>query len=96
VLHPFFPRNIISFIVAEYVDEGEYPFIHLAPWPYLQHVPGVSWLVCDVACYPDRLIPMLQCWIARSPVRRVVCTLKLQGRSLEDRKKQLSVVDKVL
>lgn len=37
----------------------------------------LDWLCCDVACYPDRLLKLIQKW--RSACRRMICTIKLQG-----------------
>jgi 23S rRNA (cytidine2498-2'-O)-methyltransferase len=44
----------------------------LAPEP-------VDWLVCDVIAYPDRLLALVQAWIASEVVPRIVCTVKFQG-----------------
>lgn len=41
----------------------------------------VDWLFCDVACYPQRLLGMVQRWLAHGSCRRFVCTIKLQGGS---------------
>ena len=38
-----------------------------------------DWVVSDVICYPDRLLPWVQKWIASGLVRHMVCTIKLQG-----------------
>lgn len=40
----------------------------------------VDWLLCDVACYPDRLTQLLDAWIESGGCRRIVATVKLQGR----------------
>jgi len=40
----------------------------------------VDWLLCDVACYPERLLQMLQAWIGSGSCRRIAATVKLQGR----------------
>ena len=44
----------------------------LAPEP-------ADWLFSDVIAYPDRLLSLVQRWIAARAPRRVVCTLKFQG-----------------
>ncbi len=44
----------------------------LTPWP-------VDWLVSDVIAYPDRLLALVQSWIAAEAAGRIVCTLKFQG-----------------
>ncbi|MBM3644530.1 MAG: hypothetical protein FJX02_09350 [Alphaproteobacteria bacterium] len=38
-----------------------------------------DWLVCDIACYPARLLTLVERWRAAGTVRRFVCTLKFQG-----------------
>jgi 23S rRNA (cytidine2498-2'-O)-methyltransferase len=40
---------------------------------------AADWLVCDVIAYPARLLELAQAWIAAGTVRRIVCTIKLQG-----------------
>ena len=39
----------------------------------------VDWLVCDVVAYPDRLLALVQRWIASGLARHIVCTVKFQG-----------------
>lgn len=39
----------------------------------------LAWLFCDVACYPERLLGMVERWIAAAAVRHMVCTIKFQG-----------------
>ena len=39
----------------------------------------VDWLVCDVIAYPDRLLALVQRWIASGLARNIVCTVKFQG-----------------
>jgi 23S rRNA (cytidine2498-2'-O)-methyltransferase len=43
-------------------------------------LPPIDWLLCDVACYPERLLHLLQRWIGSGRCRRVIATVKLQGR----------------
>ncbi|MBP5225881.1 MAG: SAM-dependent methyltransferase [Kiritimatiellae bacterium] len=38
-----------------------------------------DWVVSDVICYPDRLLPWVRRWIASGRVKHMVCTIKLQG-----------------
>jgi 23S rRNA (cytidine2498-2'-O)-methyltransferase len=38
-------------------------------------------MVCDVACYPDRLYNLVTRWLAAGKVRRMICTIKLQGKT---------------
>ena len=39
----------------------------------------VDWLVADIACYPPRLLSLVQRWLAAGTVRNFVCTLKFQA-----------------
>jgi 23S rRNA (cytidine2498-2'-O)-methyltransferase len=39
----------------------------------------VDWLVADIACYPPRLLALVQRWLAAGSVRNFVCTLKFQA-----------------
>jgi 23S rRNA (cytidine2498-2'-O)-methyltransferase len=40
-----------------------------------------DWLFCDVICYPDRLLGMIERWRDAQAARRFVCTVKFQGRT---------------
>ncbi len=40
---------------------------------------AADWLVCDVIAYPARLLELVRAWIEARTVRRIVCTIKLQG-----------------
>jgi 23S rRNA (cytidine2498-2'-O)-methyltransferase len=42
-------------------------------------VPPVDWLFSDVACYPARLLALVERWLAAGTCRRFVCTVKFQG-----------------
>lgn len=44
----------------------------LAPQP-------VDWLFSDIVAYPDRLLGLVERWIASGQARRIVCTVKFQG-----------------
>jgi 23S rRNA (cytidine2498-2'-O)-methyltransferase len=46
----------------------------LAPEP-------VDWLCSDVIAYPERLLTLVRRWIGSGSVRRVICTIKFQGRT---------------
>lgn len=46
-----------------------------------QDFPDVDWLVCDIACYPERLYTFLQKWLLTSNVKQYICTIKLQGKT---------------
>jgi 23S rRNA (cytidine2498-2'-O)-methyltransferase len=41
----------------------------------------VDWLFCDVACYPARLLALVERWLAAGTCRRFVCTIKFQGET---------------
>ena len=51
----------------------------------------VDWLFCDIACYPARLLALVERWLAatgqaggmkaQGTCRRFVCTLKFQGKT---------------
>lgn len=41
----------------------------------------VSWLFCDVACYPDRLYAFVKRWIDSGKCGNFVCTIKFTGRT---------------
>jgi 23S rRNA (cytidine2498-2'-O)-methyltransferase len=44
-----------------------------------REVGPVDWLFSDIACYPKRLLGLVQKWLQAGNVRRFVCTLKFQG-----------------
>jgi 23S rRNA (cytidine2498-2'-O)-methyltransferase len=39
----------------------------------------IDWLLCDVACYPDRLLELVRRWIAAGSCGTIVATIKFQG-----------------
>jgi 23S rRNA (cytidine2498-2'-O)-methyltransferase len=39
----------------------------------------VDWLFCDVVAYPERLLALVQRWVAAGAAGRIVCTVKFQG-----------------
>lgn len=41
----------------------------------------VDWLLCDVASYPDRTLALVQKWIASGKAKRMIITIKLQGKT---------------
>ncbi len=41
----------------------------------------VDWLFSDVICYPKRLLALVQRWLASGTCRRLVCTVKFQGKT---------------
>ena len=44
-------------------------------------LPIIDWLVCDIVCYPDKLLQQVQKWMASGRVRRIISTIKLQGET---------------
>ncbi len=44
----------------------------------------VDWLVCDVIAYPDKLLALVQTWVASGLAGRIVCTIKFQGETDHD------------
>jgi 23S rRNA (cytidine2498-2'-O)-methyltransferase len=43
-------------------------------------LPPIDWLLCDVACYPERLLQLVNRWVESGRCRNLVATVKLQGR----------------
>ena len=41
----------------------------------------VDWLFSDIVAYPERLLTLLQRWIAAEAAQRIVCTIKFQGQT---------------
>jgi 23S rRNA (cytidine2498-2'-O)-methyltransferase len=41
----------------------------------------IDWLVCDVVCYPKRLLRLIRDWLEAGRARRIVATLKFQGET---------------
>lgn len=41
----------------------------------------IDWLVCDVACYPERLLKLVTNWIATGRAKQMIITIKLQGKT---------------
>jgi 23S rRNA (cytidine2498-2'-O)-methyltransferase len=39
----------------------------------------VDWLFCDVICYPERLLRLVETWLASGTCRRFLCSVKFQG-----------------
>jgi 23S rRNA (cytidine2498-2'-O)-methyltransferase len=44
----------------------------------------VDWLFSDIACYPARLLRLVETWRASRLVRHFVCTIKFQGATDHD------------
>jgi 23S rRNA (cytidine2498-2'-O)-methyltransferase len=45
----------------------------------LRTIGPVDWLFSDVVCYPQRLLTLVEKWLATGSVSRFVCTIKFQG-----------------
>jgi 23S rRNA (cytidine2498-2'-O)-methyltransferase len=58
---------------------GESAFA-LAP----ESVGAVDWLFSDIACYPARLLRLVETWRSSGRVRNFVCTIKFQGETDHD------------
>lgn len=41
----------------------------------------VDWLLCDIACYPERLYDLTTKWIAADKAKQMIFTIKLQGKT---------------
>jgi 23S rRNA (cytidine2498-2'-O)-methyltransferase len=41
----------------------------------------IDWLFSDIACYPIRLLALVERWLAAGTCRRFVCTIKFQGET---------------
>lgn len=41
----------------------------------------VDWLFSDVICYPQRLLTLVNRWLAAGKVKHFVCTIKFQGKT---------------
>ncbi len=41
----------------------------------------IDWLLCDVACYPERLYTLVTKWLAADKVKQFIFTIKLQGQT---------------
>ncbi|MCB0348916.1 MAG: hypothetical protein KDD37_08765 [Bdellovibrionales bacterium] len=45
-----------------------------------EDVPEVSWLLSDIACYPEKLLELVQYWMTADTIKTFVCTVKLQDK----------------
>jgi 23S rRNA (cytidine2498-2'-O)-methyltransferase len=52
----------------------------------------VDWLFSDVVCYPDRLLRLVRSWLESGLARRVVCTVKFQGKTDHDAARAFAAV----
>ena len=42
---------------------------------------SIDWWCSDIACYPERLYELVTKWIASGKVKRMIATIKLQGKT---------------
>jgi 23S rRNA (cytidine2498-2'-O)-methyltransferase len=49
-----------------------------------ESVGAVDWLFSDIACYPARLLRLVETWRSSGLVRNFVCTIKFQGETDHD------------
>ena len=49
-----------------------------------ESVGAIDWLFSDIACYPARLLRLVERWRSSGRVRNFVCTLKFQGATDHD------------
>jgi 23S rRNA (cytidine2498-2'-O)-methyltransferase len=54
----------------------------------------IDWLVSDIICYPDRLLNLIETWIGSGKVKRMICTVKLQGETDWSAIKKLAAIPK--
>lgn len=50
----------------------------LEPETFLQ---PIDWLLCDVACYPQRTYDLIMRWLTSGKVKNMIFTIKLQGKT---------------
>jgi len=41
----------------------------------------IDWLFSDIACYPARLLALVERWLAAGTCRNFICTIKFQGKT---------------
>jgi 23S rRNA (cytidine2498-2'-O)-methyltransferase len=41
----------------------------------------IDWLLCDVACYPERTFDLIMQWINSGKAKKLIFTIKLQGKT---------------
>lgn len=67
-------RRVRKLFGIEFVQESAFG---LSP----ESIGQVDWLFSDVACYPERLFRLVDRWLQSGTVKRMVCTLKFQGKT---------------
>lgn len=64
--------NIAQLPQVEYLKESAFA---LDP----KNFNTLDWLVCDVICYPERSLALIQTWLSANKAKNIICTIKLQG-----------------
>lgn len=54
--------------------------------------PKLDYLVCDVICYPERSLTLIEKWLSEGAVKNIICTIKLQGDEAWDTLNQLKSI----
>jgi 23S rRNA (cytidine2498-2'-O)-methyltransferase len=52
----------------------------------------IDWLLCDVACYPQRTYDLAIKWISSKKAKRLIFTIKLQGKTDLDMIKKFQAI----
>jgi 23S rRNA (cytidine2498-2'-O)-methyltransferase len=58
-----------------------------------EKVGAVDWLLCDVICYPARLLRLVERWRSSGLARNIVCTLKFQGATDHESAAAFAAID---
>jgi 23S rRNA (cytidine2498-2'-O)-methyltransferase len=56
------------------------------------NVGGINWLFSDVICYPQRLLALVERWLAAGVCSRFVCTIKFQGPTDHDTARRFAAI----
>jgi 23S rRNA (cytidine2498-2'-O)-methyltransferase len=52
----------------------------------------VDWIFGDIACYPSRLLALVERWLAVGTCRNFVCTIKFQGETDHDTARRFAAI----
>jgi 23S rRNA (cytidine2498-2'-O)-methyltransferase len=79
---------------AQVISVDKSPLAHeIARLPGIEHrresafgldprtIGPIDWLFADIACYPTRLLALVERWLAAGTCRHFLCTIKFQGRT---------------
>ncbi|NDF12161.1 MAG: hypothetical protein EB060_05045 [Proteobacteria bacterium] len=53
----------------------------------------VDWMCCDIACYPERLLRLVNEWLKAGNCKNFICTLKFQGPTDHATAKQFAAIE---